>query len=67
MPDKNLEQIESGNGRQEIWEHLMAAAALKPICGWGFACVERTVQSILKIRSCQMPITIILVCMVVWE
>lgn len=48
MPDKNLEQIESGNGRQEIWEHLMAAAALKPICGWGFACVERTVQSIFE-------------------
>lgn len=46
MPDKNLEQIETGNGRQEIWENLMAAAAEKPICGWGFACVERTVQSI---------------------
>lgn len=48
MPDKNLEQIETGNGRQEIWANLMAAAAEKPFCGWGFACVERTVQSIFE-------------------
>lgn len=48
MPDKNLEQIETGNGRQEIWENLIAAAAEKPVCGWGFACVERTVQSIFE-------------------
>lgn len=48
MPDKNLEQIESGNGRQEIWENLLAAAKEKPTFGWGFACVERTVGSIFE-------------------
>lgn len=46
MPDKNLEQIESGNGRQEIWEILLDRAKEKPLLGWGFACVERTVGTI---------------------
>lgn len=46
MPDKNMEQIETGNGRQEIWELLLNAAKEKPILGWGFACVERTVGEI---------------------
>lgn len=48
MPDKNLEQIESGNGRQEIWENLLAAAKERPVLGWGFACVERTVKTIFE-------------------
>lgn len=46
MPDKNLEQIETGNGRQEIWNLLINAAEQKPLLGWGFACVERTVGAI---------------------
>ena len=46
MPDKNIEQIESGNGRQLIWEILLSTAKEKPLLGWGFACVERTVGNI---------------------
>lgn len=46
MPDKNLEQIEDGNGRKVIWEILLNTAKEKPILGWGFACVERTVGTI---------------------
>lgn len=46
MPDKNLEQIEGGNGRKVIWEILLSTAREKPILGWGFACVERTVGTI---------------------
>lgn len=48
MPDKNIEQIETGNGRQEIWDMLLKAASEKPYIGWGFACVERTVGSIFE-------------------
>lgn len=46
MPDKDIELIESGNGRQVIWEILLETAGLKPLLGWGFACVERTVGTI---------------------
>lgn len=46
MPDKNIEQIESGNGRQMMWEILLDTARQKPLLGWGFACVERTVGNI---------------------
>lgn len=46
MPDKNMEQIETGNGRQEIWQQLMETAHERPMLGWGFACIERTVGTI---------------------
>lgn len=47
MPDKTLEQIESGNGREAIWEALLAMAHQKPILGWGFACIERTCPDVI--------------------
>ena len=51
MPDKSLEQIESGNGRQVIWEILLDRAKEKPLLGWGFACVERTVGTIFGTQT----------------
>lgn len=41
-PDKDMETIKTGNGRDTIWEALLSMAQQKPIFGWGFACIERT-------------------------
>lgn len=41
-PDKNMDTIKTGNGRDTIWEALLEMARQKPIFGWGFACIERT-------------------------
>lgn len=43
-----MEMIESGNGRETIWEALLQNANQQPIFGWGFACIERTVQNVLQ-------------------
>lgn len=47
-PGKTMEMIESGNGRDTIWEALMQNANQRPILGWGFACIERSVQNVLQ-------------------
>lgn len=47
-PGKTMEMIESGNGRETIWEALMQNANQRPILGWGFACIERTAQNVLQ-------------------
>lgn len=51
MPGKTMEVIESGNGREAIWESIMHYASQKPWFGWGFACVERIEQSIFSGQS----------------
>lgn len=51
MPGKTMEVIESGNGREAIWESIMHYASQKPWLGWGFACVERIEQSIFSGQS----------------
>lgn len=47
-PGKTMEMIESGNGRETIWEALMYNANQRPIIGWGFACIERTAPNVLQ-------------------
>lgn len=44
MPGKTKEVIESGNGRDSIWELIFRLAEEKPWLGWGFACVERVMS-----------------------
>lgn len=44
MPGKNMETIETGNGRDHIWAVLNSYADQKPLLGWGFACIERVDQ-----------------------
>ena len=44
MPGKNRETIQTGNGRDAMWEHLLNYAQQKPWLGWGFACIERVNQ-----------------------
>ncbi len=44
MPGKNMETIQTGNGRDHIWALLNGFAEQKPLLGWGFACVERVNQ-----------------------
>lgn len=51
MPGKTLEVIESGNGRDYIWNRLLLLAEERPMLGWGFACVERVNQSIFDGQS----------------
>lgn len=41
-PDKDMETIKTGNGRDVIWQALLFMANQKPVFGWGFACIERT-------------------------
>lgn len=48
MPGKNLETIQSGNGRDAIWEAILNSVSSRPIYGWGFACVERTVSDVIR-------------------
>lgn len=45
MPGKTKEIIESGNGRETIWELIIAKGDARPFTGWGFGCAERTVQN----------------------
>lgn len=47
-PGKTMEMIESGNGRDTIWEALIQNANQRPIFGWGFACIERTVPNVIQ-------------------
>lgn len=47
-PGKTMEIIESGNGRETIWEALLQNANQRPIFGWGFACIERTTPNVLQ-------------------
>ena len=51
MPGKTMEVIESGNGREVIWERIIHYASQKPWLGWGFACAERIEQSIFSGQS----------------
>lgn len=51
MPGKTMEVIESGNGREVIWERIIHYASQKPWLGWGFACAERIEQSIFGGQS----------------
>ncbi len=44
MPGKTMEVIESGNGRETIWNLLFQIAAERPWFGWGFACIERVMS-----------------------
>lgn len=46
-PGKTKEMIETGNGREEIWEALLDKARQKPLFGWGYACIERTTPDVL--------------------
>lgn len=48
MPGKTKEIIESGNGRETIWNGIMAVTAARPLYGWGFACGERVASSYLN-------------------
>ena len=43
MPGKTKETIESATGRTVIWEHILTQAAERPLIGWGFAGVERSI------------------------
>lgn len=46
-PGKTMEMIETGNGRDAIWEALLNNAQQKPLLGWGYACIERTAPDVL--------------------
>ncbi len=48
MPGKNMETIQSGNGREAIWEAILESASTRPVYGWGFACAERTVSDVIR-------------------
>lgn len=50
-PDKTMESIKSGNGRDEIWAALLQNAKQRPIFGWGYACIERTAQDVIHGQS----------------
>lgn len=41
MPGKTMEIIEIGNGRETIWNAIIAVTMKQPMYGWGFACGER--------------------------
>lgn len=43
MPGKNMDIVETANGRDTLWEMIKINASAKPILGWGFACIERVV------------------------
>lgn len=47
MPGKTKEEIETGTGRETIWEGLMAVTAQRPLYGWGYACGERVASEYL--------------------
>lgn len=51
MPGKTMEIVETGNGREFIWERILGYAAEKPWFGWGFACVERIDQDVFSGQS----------------
>lgn len=51
MPGKTMETIESGTGRETIWNEIFILAAQKPWFGWGFACIERAVSNFGQIVS----------------
>lgn len=51
MPGKTMEDIESGMGREFIWNEIYRLAEQKPLFGWGFACVERAVSNFGQIVS----------------
>lgn len=48
MPGKTEAVIESGNGRDTIWEGILAVTAQRPLIGWGFACGERVASDYLN-------------------
>lgn len=50
-PGKTMAMIESGNGRETIWNALLENAKQRPILGWGFACIERTAANVLEGQS----------------
>lgn len=43
MPGKTMDIVETANGRDTLWELIIENAHIKPILGWGFACIERVV------------------------
>lgn len=51
MPGKTMETIESGTGRETIWNEIFLLATQKPWFGWGFACIERAVSNFGQIVS----------------
>lgn len=48
MPGKTMEVIESGNGRETIWNGIVAVTAERSFYGWGFSCGERVASSYLN-------------------
>ena len=48
MPGKTEAIIESGNGRETIWNGILAVAAQRPLIGWGYACGERVASNYLN-------------------
>lgn len=43
-PGKTIEEVQTGTGREQIWDVLLSYANQKPWLGWGFACIERVHQ-----------------------
>lgn len=48
MPGKTEAIIESGNGRETIWNGILAVTAQRPLIGWGYACGERVASNYLN-------------------
>lgn len=48
MPGKTKETLESGNGRETIWNGIFAVTAQRMWHGWGFACGERAASLYLR-------------------
>lgn len=48
MPGKTEAIIESGNGRNTIWDGILAVTAQRPLIGWGYACGERVASNYLN-------------------
>lgn len=47
MPGKDLNTIETATGRQEMWNAIWVLAALKPMLGYGYGCIERVISDFL--------------------
>lgn len=48
MPGKTEAVIESGNGRDTIWDGILAVTGQRPLIGWGYACGERVASKYLN-------------------
>ena len=44
MPGKSERQIETLTGRDNIWKWIEYYGSQKPMCGWGYACIERVIS-----------------------